>query len=77
MKLSNNKNNQDLVETILLDIRNYLYQENKEYVTTQHIVGMKNIYQGQVVKEQINTDQQLNNYMKKVKKVIVQNSAKF
>ena len=77
MKLSNNKNNQDLVETILLDIRNYLYQENKEYITTQHIAGMKFIYHGQVVKNWVNTEQVQINYIRKVNRIIIQQSVQF
>ena len=47
---ANTKNDIDTVKMIILDIKWYIFHENNEYTTTEHIIGMEFIFQGWVVK---------------------------
>ena len=46
------KEEDEVIVSIIIDIRNFLYKDNKEYVTNQVIIRQKYTFQGYVVKEQ-------------------------
>ena len=63
-----------IVDMILDDINTYLFSKDNEYNTTQHIIGMKMIFRGWVVKNWININQQTSISMKRINKIIVKRS---
>ena len=45
-KIASNEQEEDIISVVVADITNYVNQEEKEYVTTQHLVGMELIFKG-------------------------------
>jgi len=65
------------VEMILNDIKQYIFSEDDEFITAQHIIGMKMLFRGWVVKNWMNIDQQTSITMKKINKILVKCSVNF
>jgi len=66
-----------MVNLIINDIESYLLDDGNEYNTTQHLIGMKMIFRGWVVKNWSNVNQQTSFNMKKINKIIVKISVQF
>ena len=58
------------VDMIMNDIKRYLFSENNEYNTTQHLIGIKMLFRGWVVKNWLHINQHTSISMKKINKII-------
>ena len=76
-KIASNEQKEDIISMVVVDITNYVNQEEKEYVTTQHLVGMELIFKEWVVKNWLNIQQSQSYTMKKLNKIIVKCSMIF
>ena len=77
-KLNLNDEEKQNAEMIIDDIENYILVENKEFITTQHLIGMKMLYRGWVVKNWMNIEERnTTTKMKKMNKVLVKQSVIF
>ena len=56
-KIARNEHDKEEVELIIDDIETYVMQRQKEYVTTQQVIGMDKIFKGWVVKNWIDVHQ--------------------
>ena len=66
-----------MMNMIIEDIKNCVYQEGEEHMTTQHLVGMDLVFKGWVVKNWLSVQQRQSCTMKKFNKVIVKCSVMF
>ena len=76
-KVARNDEEQDIVTIIIGDILQYMKDEEHEYITTQHVIGMELIFKEWVVKNWMDMQQVQSHRMKKINKIIVKNSIIF
>ena len=67
----------EVVELIITDISAYLNEEETDFKTTQHLIGMDLLFKGWVVKNWINVNHEQSYVMKKLNKIIVKHSVIF
>ena len=68
----------DIVEMVVMDIKRHIGLElSGEYFTTQHIIGMKCIFRGWVVKNWRDVRDEQTQVMKQMNKIIVKKSVNF
>ena len=58
LKIAQNEQDEELVDFIIKDIRNYVSRGDEEYITMQQVVGMELIFKGWVMKNWLNVQQE-------------------
>ena len=64
-KIAIHKNERELVELIMKDIKAYVHNKDAEFMTTQQLIGMDLLFKGWVVKNWLNVNQEQSYLMKK------------
>ena len=49
-KVAKEETDREIIQLIIADINRYIRNEDQEYLTTQHIIGMQLIFKGWVVR---------------------------
>ena len=77
-KVVKTEDEKQIVKIVEMDMRKYLgIEPSGEYMTTQHVFGMKYIFRGWVVKCWRNVNDEQSDVMYKTNKIIVKQSVKF
>ena len=76
-KIAKKEHEKELVELIITDISAYVHEEETDFETTQHLIGMDLLFRGWVIKNQVNVNHEQSYLMKKLNKIIVKHSIIF